>query len=333
VEFVNAPLLRYFDRRVEDLRAWKQADHVHPEDLPITIALWSRAVETGQPCTIEQRLRRHDGVYRWFRFDAVPQRDPRGRLMRWYGTLTDLEDLKRQEAEVRAMQARLSAASQMSAVSQLSAAIAHEVNQPLAAVVANGEACLRWLTHQPPNIERALQSLERIHRDATAAGDVAQRIRLLFQRAPPVKGHLDLNAVVTEVLQVLHGELSHSGVLLSKQLDAGLPPVQGDRVQIQQVLFNLVRNAIEAMAESDPDNKKLSISSQVAGNKALILVSDRGPGLSNPHIIFQPFYSTKSSGMGMGLAISQSIVEAHGGRLWATSHPGAGTTFAFALGI
>jgi PAS domain S-box-containing protein len=333
VEFVNAPLLRYFDRTMEDLRAWKQADHVHPEDLPNTIALWSRAVETGKPCTIEQRLRRHDGVYRWFRFDAVPQSDSTGQIVGWYGTLTDLDDVKRQEAEIRAMQARLSAASQVSAGSQVSAAIAHEVNQPLAAVGANGDACLRWLTMQPPNVERALHSLERIHRDAMAAVEIAQRIRLLFQRAPLVKSHLDLNAVTTEVLQMLQGELRHSGILSTSQLDASLPIVQGDRVQMQQVLYNLVRNAMEAMAESDPGNKQLSISSKVVGNEAVIFVTDSGPGLRDPNIIFQPFYTTKHSGMGMGLAISKSIVEAHGGRLWATSHPGTDTTFAFALGI
>jgi PAS domain S-box-containing protein len=333
VEFVNAPLLRYFDRTVEDLRGWKQAEHLHPEDLPNTIALWSRAVEAGEPCTIEQRLRRHDGVYRWFQFNAVPQRDADGGVMRWYGTLTDLDDVKRQDAEIRAMQDRLSAASHVSAVSQLSAAIAHEVNQPLAAVVANSDACLRWLTMQPPNVERALRSVERIHRDATAAGDVAQRIRLLFQRAPLVKNFLDLNAVTTEVLQMLRGELHHHGVLSTRQLDPGLPAVQGDRVQMQQVLYNLVRNAIEAMAESDPENKKLSIISKAEGDEAIVLVTDSGPGLSDPHIVFEPFYSTKRSGMGMGLAISRSIVEAHGGRLWATSEPGSGTTFAFALSV
>jgi PAS domain S-box-containing protein len=331
LEFVNAPLLRYFGTGLEALQAWKQAAHLHPDDLPHTIALWSQAVAAGVPCIIEHRMRRHDGVYRWFQFDAVPHRDADGKLVRWYGSITDLDDSKRKDAELRAMEGRLSSASRMAAVSQLSAAIAHEVNQPLAAVVANGDACKRWLSMDPPNIERALYSLERIGRDASASADVVQRIRLLFQRAPLVKEPLDLNLVTTEVLQMLHEELHHNGVTPKRELDPSLPLVHGDRVQIQQVLANLLRNAIEAMAGMEGATRTLSISSKFDGEQAIVLVADSGPGLSDPHIIFQPFFTTKRTGMGMGLAISRTIVEAHGGKLWATSEAGAGATFALAM--
>jgi PAS domain S-box-containing protein len=333
VDYVNPPVLRYFDKQEDDLRGWKQAEHVHPDDLPHVIAAWTRAVADGEPCTLEHRLRRQDGVYRWCQYHAIPQRDEQGRVTRWYCTIVDFDDMKRQHAEIREMQARLSIATQTAAVSQLSAAIAHEVNQPLAAVVAHSDACLRWLTMQPPNVERALHSLARISRDALAAGDVVQRIRLLFQHAPLTKEALDLNAVTTEVLQMLRGELNNSGVRPTTQLDPGLPSVQGDRVQMQQVLSNLVRNAIEAMAGSDPVHRKLAISSAGEGDQAVVRITDSGPGISDPRIIFEPFYTTKRSGMGMGLAISRSIVEAHGGRLWATSQPGAGATFALALCI
>lgn len=331
LEFVNGPLLRYFGTGLEALQAWKQAAHLHPDDLPHTIALWSHAVSAGEPCIIEHRMRRHDGVYRWFQFHAVPHRDGDGRVVRWFGSITDLDDGKRKDAELRAMEARLSNAAKMAAVSQLSAAIAHEVSQPLAAVVANGDACARWLRTDPPNIERALHSLERVGRDAAASADVVQRIRLLFQRGPLFKEPLNLNAVTTEVLQMLYEEIQHSGVIATQQLDPGLPTVQGDRVQIQQVLLNLLRNAIEAMAPLDGVTRTLSVSSKREGEEATILVTDSGPGLSNPHIIFQPFFTTKRTGMGMGLAISKTIVEAHGGRLIATSQPGAGATFALVL--
>ncbi|MET3918447.1 PAS domain S-box-containing protein [Variovorax sp. OAS795] len=333
LEFVNGPLLRYFGTGLEALQAWKQAAHLHPDDLPHTIALWSQAVAAGEACLIEHRMRRHDGVYRWFQFQAVPQRDDGGRLVRWYGSITDLDDVKRKDAELRAMETRLSSASKMAAVSQLSAAIAHEVSQPLAAVVANGDACTRWLSMQPPNIERALQSLERVGRDAAASADVVQRIRLLFQRAPLVREPLDLNAVTTEVLQMLHGELLHTGVTPKRELEPTLPVVQGDRVQIQQVLSNLLRNALEALGEQEGVARSLTVSSRLDGDEAIVFVTDSGPGLSDPHIIFQPFFTTKRTGMGMGLAISRTIVEAHGGRLWATSEPGAGATFALAIRV
>jgi PAS domain S-box-containing protein len=332
LEFVNGALLRYFGTGLEALQAWKRAEHLHPDDLPKTIALWSQAVSAGEPCIIEQRLRRHDGVYRWFQFHAVPQRNPEGRVLRWYGSITDLDDGKKKDAQIRAMEARLSSASRMSAVSQLSAAIAHEVSQPLAAVVANGAACVRWLSMQPPNIERALHSLDRIGRDAAASVDVVQRTRMLFQQAPLVKAPLDLNAVATEVLQMLQEELQHGAVTATTRLDPSLPLVRGDRVQIQQVLSNLMRNAIEAMAVAKGEAKTLEVASRWEAGHAVVLVADSGPGLSDPHIVFQPFFTTKRTGMGMGLAISKTIVEAHGGRLWAVSEPGRGATFAMAIG-
>jgi PAS domain S-box-containing protein len=331
VEFVNQPLLRYFGRTLEDLQTWKQAEHVHPEDLPHTIELWSAAIASGGHCTIEQRLRREDGSYRWFQFDASPHHDAEGRVVRWYGTLTDIDNMKRQAAEIREMQARLSRASQMAGVSQLSAAIAHEVKQPLAAVLSNSDACQRWLSAEPPNFKRAIQSLRRVSRDAMAAGDVIERVRLLFRHAPAAREPLNLNAVTKEVLQMMGEELRSNGVTLTMELDPALPDVQGDRVQMQQVVSNLVRNAIEAMTGLAPSQKKLLIGSRAERDQVIVRVTDNGPGVKDPDIIFEPFYTTKGSGMGMGLAISRSIVEAHSGRLWLTSPLGRGVTFSLEL--
>jgi hypothetical protein len=332
LEFVNGTLLRYFGTGLEALQAWKDAAHLHPDDLPHTIAAWSKSVAAGEPCVIEHRMRRHDGVYRWFQFHAVPQRDARGQIIRWFGSITDLDDAKRKDAQLRALEGRLSSASKMAAVSQLSAAIAHEVSQPLSAVVANGAACARWLGMQPPNIERAMHSLDRISRDAAASVDVVQRTRMLFQRAPLVKEPLDLNAVATEVLEMLHEDLQHGGVTITRRLDPSLPLVRGDRVQIQQVLSNVIRNALEAMSASNATVRTLEVVTRGEGEQAVVLVTDTGPGLNDPDLIFQPFFTTKRTGMGMGLAISRTIVEAHGGRLWAVSGPGAGATFGVAIG-
>lgn len=333
LEFVNAPLLRYFGTGLDALQQWKQAAHLHPDDLPKTIALWSQAVTEGVPCVIEHRMRRHDGVYRWFQFEAVPHRDADGRLVRWYGSITDLDDSKRKDAELRAMEARLSSASRMATVSQLSAAIAHEVNQPIAAVVANSDACRRWLSMDPPNIERALYSLDRIGRDASAGAEVVQRIRMLFQRAPLIREPLNLSIVADEVLQMLDGEMRQCAVEARRELDPSVPTVHADRVQIQQVLTNLMRNAVEAMIGLQDRPRVLSVISKCDGDEAVVLVTDSGPGLTDPQIIFQPFFTTKRNGMGMGLAISKTIVEAHGGRLWATSEGGAGATFALAIRV
>ena len=242
----------------------------------------------------------------------------------------EIDSLVREEA-LRTMRARLEHATKLATVAELSAAIAHEVNQPLAAVVANAAACLRWLSDVRPNLERARLTAQRIVRDANSASDVVNRVRGLFKRSTLAAMPLNLNEVIVEVRQLMLDELSGGNVRIETDLERDLPRTLADRVQMQQVIVNLVRNGIEAMEATNDVLKLLSIRSRRESHYVRVEVCDRGGGLRDPENAFKPFFTTKKNGMGMGLAICRSIIEAHGGRLWATQNEGWGTTLCFAL--
>ena len=191
--------------------------------------------------------------------------------------------------------------------------------------------CQTWLSHDPPNLERAQATLERIIRDGHSAAEVVRRIRALFKEAAPVKAPLDINQIVAEVLRVLSDELRDNSIVVETELAVDLPRIAGDHVQIQQTLINLVHNATEAMAVLTDRPKSLVVRSRREGDDLLIEVRDFGVGIKDPTLVFEPFFTTKESGMGMGLSISRSIVEAHGGRIWATANEDAGTTISFTL--
>jgi len=246
----------------------------------------------------------------------------------------EIADRKRAEEALRDSQARLSRAIQNATVGEFAAAIAHEINQPLAAVVANGQACLRWLAAEPPGIAKAQEAAGRIVRDGKEAGEVVRRIRALFKQAAIEKIDLDLNEVIGEVLHLLAGETARKRVAVETDLGRDLAPVVGDRVQLQQVVFNLLLNAIEAMDPVVDRPKKLFIrSKQPSPETVLVEVRDCGPGIKDPDRIFEAFFTTKENGMGMGLAICCSIIDAHHGRLWAASGDGSGATFSFSLPV
>jgi signal transduction histidine kinase len=217
---------------------------------------------------------------------------------------------------------------------ELAASIAHEVNQPLSAIVNNGSACLRWLASEEPNLDEARDAARRIIRDGNRAGEVITRIRALLRKTDAKKARLDINQTIREVVTLTRNEAVGKGVAIRMELAAGLPPVLGDRVQLQQVILNLIMNGIEAMASVTDRPRELVISSrQHESDKALVAVRDSGVGLGGQDLerIFDAFYTTKSQGMGMGLAISRSIVEDHGGRLWVVPNDGPGATFQFTL--
>jgi PAS domain S-box-containing protein len=342
VEFVNRQVLDYFGKTLEELREWASTDAVHPDDLPDVIAVWGRSVESGQPYDVELRQRSADGVYKWFHVQGLPVRDADGRILRWCVLQTDIDERKRAEEALRqsereleealrSTRRKLSAAMQIATVAELSASIAHEINQPLASVVTNAHACQTWLTHDPPNLERAQATLDRIIRDGHSAAEVVRRIRALFKEAAPVKGPLDMNQIVAEVLRVLSDELRDKSIIVRTELEADLPMIEADHVQIQQTLINLVHNAMEAMDGVTDRAKSLLLRSRRQGEELLIEVRDHGVGLEAPALVFEAFFTTKESGMGMGLSICRSIVEAHGGRIWATANVDAGTTFSFTL--
>lgn len=334
VEFVNRTLLLYFCRTLDKLQGWKQSDAVHPDDIQNTAREWSKALETGEPCSFEQRLRKYDGTYRWFLFHAIPQRESDGSISRWFGTLTDLEDLRQMETQIGAMNARLAHASQLAAISELSAAIAHEISQPMTSVVANSDACRRWLAAEPPNVDRAIVTLQRISRDAEAAAQIMSNLRSLFRRDQMELVDVDLNQLVDEVLLLLARELTRLSIRTERILDPILPLVRADRMQIQQVVVNLVRNAIEAMADVRSDTRALSVSTYTIGSEVIVEVSDNGVGLPPHANVFEAFYTTKPWGMGMGLSLSKSIVESHSGRIWLEPNAGgSGTNFWLVGGI
>jgi signal transduction histidine kinase len=243
-----------------------------------------------------------------------------------------IEAKKRIEDTLRRTQARLSRATQIATVAELAASIAHEISQPLSAVVANGQACTQWLSAEPPNVTNARVAAERIVRDGKDAGEVVRRIRALFKKTALTKVDLDVNEVVDEVIRLIRTEAVRKRVDIEADLEKKLPMVLGDRVQLQQVIFNLLLNGIEAMEAVNDRPRKLWICSMLRGQDAIAVeIRDHGTGLADAEKAFEAFYTTKEKGMGMGLAVCRSIVEAHGGRLGITPTQGPGTTFLFTL--
>ena len=231
-------------------------------------------------------------------------------------------------------QAELAHVNRVTTMGQLTASIAHEVNQPVAAVVTNADAALRWLGAQPPDLEEARQALGRIIKDGNRASDVIRRIRALIKKVPSRNDRLDINETIFEVIALTRSEVLRNGVSLQTRLAKDLPLIQGDRVQLQQVMLNLIINAVEAMSGVSERSRELLIGSgKDASNGVLVTVRDSGPGLnpeSSDHL-FDAFYTTKPGGMGMGLSICRSIIEAHGGRVWATANVPQGAIFQFTL--
>jgi signal transduction histidine kinase len=243
-----------------------------------------------------------------------------------------IESKRRSEEALRRTQAQLSCATRFATVAELAASIAHEISQPLSAVVANGLACVQWLSGEPPNISNAKVAAERIVRDGKDAGEIVSRIRALFRKTALEKVDLNINDVIDEVLRLIQRETVEKRIAIETDLEKRLPPAPGDRVQLQQVIFNLLLNGIEAMDTVTDRPKRLLIRSNMQNADAIrVEIRDSGTGLVDSERVFEAFYTTKEKGMGMGLSICRSIVEAHGGRLGTMPAPGPGTTFFFTL--
>jgi PAS domain S-box-containing protein len=460
-DFLNQTALDYTGLSLDQAETgWPRA--FHPDDKKGMLVKWAAIWESGMPGGLEARLRRFDGEYRWFLFQAVPLRDESGNIVKWYGSATDIEDRKRTEealreseqrfrdyaetasdwlwetgpdhkvtrpsdlydvgippsrvlgvtrwdiatdvesesekwrlhramldahqpfrnfvytvngagspayvqtsgkpfydsngnflgyrgtgtnitATIRAdhaeralrkAQAELAHVTRVTTLGELTASIAHEVNQPLASVVANAEACLRWLDRETPNLDGARRSVEWIIDDGNRASEVIRRVRALAKKTDIEKVPLDVNEVVREVIVLVRGELISHQVSLRTEFARALPMILGDRVQLQQVIINLVRNGVEAMQAVTDRPRELEIrSGQDEAHRVHVSVTDCGVGISaeNADRLFNAFFTTKASGMGMGLSICRSIVEAHGGRLWATATAPNGSMFQFTL--
>jgi PAS domain S-box-containing protein len=308
---------------------------VHPEDAAETQRIASHGFQTGTAFVLRYRRREKDGTYRWCEGRAEPLRDRNGAVLHWYAVSIDIDDEKRAQEALRQVLEKLEQAARAASLAELSASIAHEVNQPLAAIIANSQACQRWLSIEPPNIQRAKITTERIVRDANSAADVVSRVRALFRQAPHARSSEDINRLISEVCRLMAGAIAAQDIRLDTYLEPDLPSIALDRVQVQQVLVNLVRNGIEAMDGVIDRPRALQVRSCRDGVAAIrVEVRDFGTGIKDAERVFEPFFTTKQQGMGMGLAICRSIVEAHGGRLWmANKEPcGALATFTLPLG-
>ncbi|WP_457584844.1 PAS domain-containing protein [Ensifer canadensis] len=305
---------------------------VHPDDMSQVRDNYERSLSNGTPYAQKHRLRRSDGEYRWVETRAAPMRDTDGSIVQWNVICLDIDSEVRAQEELRLAREGLAQAFQAASLAELSASIAHEVNQPLAAIVANSHTCQRWLMAKPPNLDRAQKTVERIAHNANAAADVVSRIRALFKRSLETDTSATPDVIIAEAQNLMAEEAARRRVRVEVDVENNLKLVPMDRVQIQQVVINLMRNGIEAMA-STPPPRVLGLSVRSIEDTIRIAVSDLGKGVDFPDRIFDPFFTTKEDGMGMGLAICRSIVEAHGGRLWAEKNDRQGTTFFFTLPV
>jgi PAS domain S-box-containing protein len=459
VSFVNRQILEYTGRTLDELKRWGTDDTVHPEDLPHVIQVFTHSMATGSPYQIVQRLRRSDGVYRWFQNNGFALRDPRGLVMRWCVLLTDIDERKRAEEQLRrseaflaegqllsrvgsfswrvatdeitwsdqlyrifeiardvpvtleviatrihpedlpafttqieqsrhdgsdvqlelrlqmpdgsvkyihvvghgrrdrgpleyigavqdvterrrseealaAVRSELAYVARVTSLGALTASIAHEVNQPLSGIITNASTCGRMLAAEPPDLEGARETARRIIRDGNRASEVIARLRALFSKREFALEPLDLNEAAREVLALASNDLRRNRIVLQSELADALPIVTGDRIQLQQVILNLLRNASDAMVDVQDRPRQLLIKTAPdSGDRVRLTVRDAGTGLPPIRLdtLFDAFHTTKSGGMGIGLFVSRSIVESHQGRLWAERNNGPGATFSFSI--
>ena len=306
---------------------------VHPDDIALVQQLIERASHDGTDWDLEHRLLMPDGSVKHLHVVAHASRDESGSL-EFIGAVMDVTAAKRADEELHQARADLAHVTRVTTLGELTSSIAHEVNQPIAAVVTNAEAALRWLGAHPPDLEEVRQALDRIINAGNRAGEVIDRIRALVKKAPPRKDRLDINEIILEVIDLTRSEVRRNRVALKAQLLSDLPPISGDRIQLQQVILNLIINASEAISGvSEGPREVLVGSANDDPDGVLVTVRDSGPGLNAEHLdhLFDAFYTTKPNGLGMGLAISCSIIEAHGGRLWATPNVPRGAVFQFTL--
>jgi PAS domain S-box-containing protein len=314
---------------------WQMA--VHPDDLKRVTERWCESQTTGEPLEYEGRLRRgSDGVYRWFQTRARPLRDHRGKIVKWCAVATDIEDRKRAEQErekLRQLEADLAHINRVSTLGEMAASLSHEIKQPIAAAITSANSCIEWLAHEPPNLDRARAAAARIDKYGNRAAEIIDRIRSLYKKSPSQRELVEVNGIIEEILTLLKCEADRYSVAMRTELAAELPKIMADRVQLQQVLMNLILNAIEAMEDA---GGVVTVKSQLGEDGQIeTSVNDTGPGLplGKADQIFDAFFTTKPQGSGMGLAISKSIVESHGGRIWANGDGGRGATFHFTLPV
>jgi PAS domain S-box-containing protein len=331
IDYCNARLLEFTGFTAEEAMGAGWAKMLHPDDVEPAIKAWRASIATGDPYNVEVRtLRAADRTYRWLLTSALPLRDADGCILKWHGACVDMQDWKQAQDELRDTQAELAHMTRVMTMGHLTASIAHELNQPLAGIITNASTCLRMLAADPPNVVGARETARRTIRDGNRAAEVITRLRALFSKRRTAIEAVDLNTATQEVIALTLTELQRASVNLRMELADDLPFVNGDRVQLQQVIMNLILNAVEAMDGVTGRPKELVVATEHDGaDHVRVVVQDAGVGFDSTTAekLFNPFYTTKSHGMGIGLSVSRSIVENHQGRLWAQTNEGPGATF------
>jgi PAS domain S-box-containing protein len=335
IDYCNGRFLEYTGFSAEQVMRDGWVNSIHPDDVEATAQIWRECVRSGAPYRVEVRtLHAADHTYRWCVTRALPLRDPEGRILKWHGTVVDMHDWKQAQEDLRRAQADLAHVGRVATLNAMTASIAHEVSQPLSGILTNANTGARMLAADPPNLAGAVETVRRTIRDANRATEVVRRLRAMFSTNTATLEMTDLNEVAREVLALSTGELHRSGALLKTEFAPDLPHVSVDRVQLQQVVLNLVLNAAEAMAGVTDRPRSVQVRTAPHDDGGIRLsVQDSGVGIDahSAERLFEAFYTTKPQGMGVGLSISRSIIERHDGRLWAEANDGPGATFSFSL--
>jgi PAS domain S-box-containing protein len=332
--FFNQSWLEFTGRTMEQELGNGWAEGVHPNDLAPCLKTYEEAFDARRPFTMEYRLRRHDGEYRWVSDHGVPRYDAQKVFAGYIGSCVDFTERKAAEAEAERSRNELAHVSRVSTLGEISGSLAHELNQPLTAILSNAQAALRFLNGASASKEELQETLADIVGEGRRAGEVIVRMRAMLKKDLVEMSPQDLSQVIRDVLSIMRGDLVIRQVTVETRLAANLPLVNGDRVQLQQVLMNLILNGCDAMNETLPARRQITIDAVRQGETEIqVSVTDCGPGFGPealPHV-FEPFRTTKTNGLGLGLSICRSIIVLHGGRISVSNHPGGGATVQFTL--
>jgi PAS domain S-box-containing protein len=336
--YFNKPWLEFTNRTMEQEVGTGWIKGVHPDDVQGCFDGFLPAFHARKPFTMEYRLRRADGEYRWVIESGIPRYTGAGEFAGYIGSNIDITDLKHaveDRERLRRLQAEVAHINRVTTMGELAASIAHEIKQPISAAHTNANTCLRWLERDQADVAEAREALSRVIQCVTRASDIIGRIRSLFKKEESKREWVDANEVILEMISLLRSEAARHAISIHTGLEPALPNIRADRVQLQQVVMNLMLNGIDAINERNAARDLTITSQRNPDGQVLISVSDTGIGLPLERAgkVFDTFFTTKPQGSGMGLSISRSIIESHGGRLWATANSDGGATFQFTLPV
>ena len=332
----NKPWLTFTGRRLAQEVGDGWSEGVHPDDFDRCIKIYSSHFDARRDFRMQYRLRRYDGAYRWIDDTGIPRFARDGTFLGYIGSCIDIHEYREIQSELRRRLLEIAELNRQADAAILAASIAHEISQPLAGIVYNSAAGLRWLARETPNVERATATLNNINHAGQRAVEIVDSIRAISKKEQRIHASLSLNELIQEVLVLAEAELQTHHIAVRTTLNEKIPEVMADRIQLQQVILNLIKNAVEAMSSIADSSRVLHLKSELDGSQNVVVtVQDSGTGIDPENIerIFDRRFTTKTQGMGMGLAICRSIIEAHNGRLWAEAGIPQGSLFRISLPI